>query len=224
METAPPDHPGSLLAVRGGRGSSVIVQPVPPDREAAFLDWQRGITAAAAAFPGYQATDVYPPAPGQKEWVVLIHFDSGKTLQGWLDSPTRAEWIAKLTDESRNYRMKVLPAGFGPWVAGLGLDGPRYPHWKMCLTVLLGLYPTVMVLALVLAPHTARFGLAASMLIGNACSVVFLEFLGMPFVNRLVGPWLRANGPADRRFSLTGLGVVVAALAAMLVVFTLISR
>ncbi len=222
MEPAPQHLSDPPLDVRGARGSSVIVQRVPPDRVEIFLEWQRGITAAAREFTGYRTTEVYSPAPGQKEWVVVIHFDNAKSLQDWLDSPKRAEWIAKLTDESRDYRMQVLPSGFGPWIAGL--DGPHFPHWKMCLTVLLGLYPTVMVLNLLLSPHTERFGRAVAILIGSMASVVFLEFLGMPVVNRLVGPWLRANEQQDWQRSVVGLVAIVATLALLTVLFSLIAR
>src|SRR5579871_6154959 len=89
------DRPG--FPVPRARVSSVIVHRVPADYVERFLEWQRGITAAAEASPGYQATEVYPPAdPQQLEWVVLIHFESSEALQRWLGSPARAAWTARL--------------------------------------------------------------------------------------------------------------------------------
>src|SRR5216683_2281978 len=124
MNASSPDSPGPLMEVRGARASSVIVHRVPTDCAERFLEWQRGITRAAEAFPGYQATDVYPPAdPKQPEWVVVIHFDNSVALQRWLDSPVRAEWTAKLPAEIANFRLKTLSAGFGPWFAELVADG-----------------------------------------------------------------------------------------------------
>ncbi len=118
--------------------------------------------------------------------------------------------------------MRVLPAGFGAWFAGLPEKGGALPHWKMFVTVLLGLYPTVMLLTYCLAPYTQGFGLAVSMLIGNAVSVALLEWLGMPVLSRLLGPWLRANGKETRPFSLVGLLLMVAALGVMTWLFALI--
>jgi antibiotic biosynthesis monooxygenase (ABM) superfamily enzyme len=213
---------GPPLEVRGTRASSVIVQRIPPRSADAFMEWQRGITAAAAGRPGYQATEVYPPADGrQREWVVIIHFDDAKTLRDWLESPTRAEWTANLPAEIRDFRLKTFPTGFGPWFAGVVEGGGPLPHWKMFLTVLFALYPTVMLLTLFLSPYTEGFGLAVAMLIGNAASVSFLEWLGMPVLNRLFGPWLRANGKEARTLSLLGLLLLVGALGLMAFVFSL---
>jgi antibiotic biosynthesis monooxygenase (ABM) superfamily enzyme len=224
MDQSSPDAARPLLEVRGSRASSVIVQRIPPDAAGAFLEWQRGITAAAARFPGYQQTEIYPPSAHQDEWVVVLHFDNPKTLQNWLDSPERAGWVAKLPRESRDYRLKVVPAGFGAWFAGLTGDGEPLAHWKMALTVLVGLYPTVMLLNLLLSPHTRRFGPAVAILIGNVASVAFLEWLGTPFViTPLLGPWLRARGKAKRTLTVIGLILVLAALALMTFLFRLVA-
>src|SRR5215210_7299449 len=99
MNPPSPDATRPLLQVRGARASSVIVQRISPDSAEVFMEWQRGITAAAAEFPGYQTTEIYPPSGPQEEWVVIIHFDAPRTLQDWLDSPKRAEWVARLPCE-----------------------------------------------------------------------------------------------------------------------------
>jgi hypothetical protein len=101
--------------------------------------------------------------------VVVLHFDTAAALRGWLDSPERAGWVARLRDEVGEFRLRTLPGGFGPWFA----DPPA--PWKVALTVLLGLYPTVMLLTLFVGPHTSRLGLALSMLVGNALSVALLQ-------------------------------------------------
>jgi antibiotic biosynthesis monooxygenase (ABM) superfamily enzyme len=198
------------------------VQRIPADAAEAFLEWQRGITAAAALSPGYQETEIYPPSSHQEEWVVVLHFDDLKTLEDWLDSPRRAEWVAKLPCARRDYRLQMVPAGFGAWFAGLTRDGGALPHWKMALTVLVGLYPTVMLLSLFLSPYTQRFGMAVAILIGNVASVAFLEWVGTPFViTPLLGPWLRARGKEQRTLTLLGLILVLAALVLMTFLFRL---
>lgn len=222
MNPSAPVAARPLLEFRGARASSVIVQPIPPDRAEIFLNWQRGITAAATVFPGYQTTEVYPPAdPKDQEWVVVVHFDDATTLQAWLDSPTRAEWTARLPSEIRDFRLKTFPSGFGSWFEGLAENDRPLPHWKMFLTVLCGLYPTVMLLTIFLSPHTQRFGLAVAVLIGNAASVSFLEWWGMPVISRAVGPWLRANGKDSRGYSLGGLILILAVLGLMTFLFHL---
>jgi antibiotic biosynthesis monooxygenase (ABM) superfamily enzyme len=208
------------MAVRGARASSVIVHRVPPGFAERFLEWQCGITRAAEAVSGYQATDVYPPAEaGQLDWVVVIHFDNSEALQRWLDSPVRAEWTAKLPAEIADFRLKTLSAGFGPWFAGLVDGGKLPPHWKMALAVLLGLYPTVTLLSIFVVPPPDRFGTAVTMLIGNVLGVCLLEWAVMPALNILLGPWLRANGVKGRTISAVGLVLILVGLGVLALLF-----
>jgi antibiotic biosynthesis monooxygenase (ABM) superfamily enzyme len=227
-----------ILEVRPARASSVIVQRIPPDAVDGFLQWQDGVSAAAAEFPGYQTTEVYPPPDGKQtsgkqpvgkqpegmhpEWVVVVHFDDAQTLQDWLGSRQRAEWLAKLPSETKDFQLKMLPDGLGSWFAGAPEGVGPFPHWKMFLSVLLGLYPTVMLLTFFLSPYTQRYGLAVAMLIGNAASVAFLEWLGMPILSRMLGPWLRANGKAGWTVSLVGLVLMLVALGVMTFLFQVI--
>jgi antibiotic biosynthesis monooxygenase (ABM) superfamily enzyme len=209
------------VQIQGTRASSVIVHRLRPDRVGRFLEFQRGITEAARAFPGYQATDVYPPAEGrQAEWVVVIHFDGPEALQRWLDSPVRARWVERIRTEVGDFRLKTLPTGFGAWFAGQvdGSEGGQPPSWKIALAVLLALYPTVMVLSLVL-PSPDRFGTALTMLVSNVLSVCILQWGVTPALNAVLAPWLRANGTDGRRVTLVGLVLILATLGAMAALF-----
>jgi antibiotic biosynthesis monooxygenase (ABM) superfamily enzyme len=223
MDPLPADATRAALEVRGARASSVIVQRIPAHAAEAFMEWQRAITLEAAKFPGYQTTEIYPPATEQDEWVVVLHFDNSNNLQAWLDSSKRAEWMAKLPCEARNYRLKMLPSGFGPWFAGLG-DGGLPSHGKMILSVLLALYPIVMLLTILVSPHTISWlGLAVAMLINNAVGVVILEW-GTPALNRFVlAPWLRARGPEGLRVTVIGTAIILAVLGVMAVLFRLVT-
>jgi antibiotic biosynthesis monooxygenase (ABM) superfamily enzyme len=226
MDPSSPNTPGPHVQVRGARASSVIVHRVPPDRAEQFLELQRGITEAAKAFPGYQATDVYPPAERQQsEWVVVIHFDGPETLQRWLDSPARAGWIEKLRNEMGDFRLRTLPTGFGAWFASLvnGSEGALPPPWKIALSVLLALYPTVMVLAICLGPYLNPLGLAVSMLISNALSVSILQWAVTPALNPLLRHWLRANEQKQRAVSLGGLVAILLLLGGMAMLFRLVT-
>src|SRR5258708_34721925 len=107
MNPSNPNSARPLLEVRGARASSVIVQRIPPASESVFMEWERGITAAAAEFPGYQTTEIYPPLGHQEEWVAIVHFDNQKALQDWVNSPKRAEWIAKLPPDAQDFQLKM---------------------------------------------------------------------------------------------------------------------
>ena len=214
------------MDMRVSQATAVVVQRVPAAGVAWFIDWQQGVTAAAEAFSGHRGTDVYPPPGGQAgDWVAVVNFDDAASLQAWLDSPTRQEWVEKLQTHIGKFDLTVSPGGFGPWFANClhGQETSQPPGWKMVLAVLLGLYPTVMLLTLFPGPYTQPLGLAASMLIGNALSVAALQWAVMPLLNRVVAPWLAANAAQQRLFSTAGTIAVLGLLAGLTVLFSQIT-
>jgi len=218
----PPDPSPPILRLRGPRASTVITQHYPADKADTFMAWQREVAALAGAYPGYQATEVYPPTGGGDEWVIIIHFDDEAKLQAWLDAPERAAWLAKLPDEALGFRQHTMPTGFGSWVAGQTADGTPIPSWKSFLLVLLGLYPVVMLLTLVVSPRTVDLGTAFAMLVGNILSVATLQWAVMPLLNRALAPWLQAHGRDGRLVSVVGAAGIVAAVLGMAVLFRMI--
>ena len=217
-----PDPSPPILRLRGPRASTVITQHYPEDKADTFMAWQREVAALAGAYPGYQATEVYPPTGGGDEWVIIIHFDDEAKLQAWLDAPERAAWLAKLPDEALGFRQHTMPTGFGSWVAGQTADGTPIPSWKSFLLVLLGLYPVVMLLTLVVSPRTVDLGTAFAMLLGNILSVATLQWAVMPLLNRALAPWLQAHGRDGRLVSVVGAAGIVAAVLGMAVLFRMI--
>ncbi|WP_428569276.1 MAG: hypothetical protein ACP59X_10845 [Solidesulfovibrio sp. DCME] len=214
------------MDVRVARASAVVSQRVPAGREDWFLAWQRGIAAAAEAFDGYRGTDVYPPTAGQgEEWFAVIHFDAPGQLDSWLASPVRAQWVDRLRAEIGDFQLKEFSKGFGPWFACLRDEagGNTPPGWKMALIVLLGLYPTVMVLSLFPGPLLSPLGLAASMLIGNAMSISILQWGVMPLLNAGFAWWMQPSGTAGTRTGVAGVAAIAAILALLVLFFRLLT-
>ena len=209
------------LQPRASRASAVVVQRVPAAAADGFLDWQRGATEAAEGFAGYCGTDVFPPAEGRgDEWVVLIHFEDEESLARWLDSPERARRLEELRSKVGDFDLKTPRGGLGAWFVGPGRDPEAAPPgWKMALTVLLGLFPTVMLLTIFVGPWTARLGLAGSMLIGNALSVATLQWVVMPLLTARLGPWLRAAGAGTGAVRAATPGLILLLLAALAIAF-----
>ena len=127
---------------------------------------------------------------------------------------------AKLPAGFPNFRLKTLPTGFGAWFAAQ-LDHPagQPPPWKMALTVLLGLYPTVMLLTILVGPLLAHLGTAGSMLVGNALSVSILQWGFMPLLQPLLGPWLLAGADTSRTRSAVWLVLILIVLAGQATLF-----
>ena len=222
------EQPLSHFDVRCAEASSAIVHHVSPEHVEQFLDWQNGITAAIEQFPGYRGSELYPPADdGHDQWVVVFHFVERASLAAWLGSPERAEWVQRLDRSVADYHVKRLDQGFAPWFEGDAATPTSAPPpgWKMALSVLLGLYPTVMLLTIFVAPYTNRLGLAVSMLIGNALSVSILQWLVMPMLTRALRPWLEASEASARRGRTIAVAVGgVCVLVGLAALFRIVAR
>jgi antibiotic biosynthesis monooxygenase (ABM) superfamily enzyme len=215
------------MIVHGGRVSTVVVQRVPKDKVPRFLECQRALIQAAMRFPGYQSTELFPPADERpEEWVGVLHFNDQQSLQHWLDSPVRAEWVNKLRDEIGDFELKTLPSGFGVWFAGLatGPEGKPPPSWKIAMAVLLGLYPVVMLLFVFIGPFLNPLGVAAGMLISNTISVAIGQWITMPFLTNALRRWFDANAPDNRLFSIGVLIMMWIFLGSLVVLFRVVTR
>src|SRR5262249_48027353 len=128
-------------------------------------------------------------------------------------------------NEMGDFRLKTLPTGFGAWFAGLvnGSEVGLPPSWKIALSVLLALYPTVMVLTICVGPYLQPLGLAVSLLVSNVLSVSLLQWAVTPALKPVLRPWLRANEPKQRAFSLGGLAAILLLLAGMAILFRLVT-
>lgn len=213
------------MEVRVAHASAVIVQHVPVAAKAKFLAWQRGIAQIAESFPGYAGTDIYPPGDvSNDEWVVVQHFDDDEALQDWLTAPVRQQWIDKIQAELGQATCTSLHGGFGAWFTQRMHDAAPPADWKMALIVLLGLYPTVMLLTLFFpGPYTRSWNMAAAMLLGNTLSVSALQWVIMPVLNNVLAPWLRADTKRHARLLYGGLVLILFVIAASCLAFAQIS-
>jgi uncharacterized protein len=213
IEDGEPRH--LVVAESQDRASAIIIDTIPPERREDYLRWVRGITRAAEAFGGYLGTNVFPPLQDdQQSWVTLIHYQSHDALEAWLRSDARAGWVDQFRESFGDFALHEVRGGLTPWFAQAKLPG-----WKMVLTVLLGLFPTVMLITVAISPRLNALPFAISMLVGNALSVTALQWGLMPLWNRVLGFWLKPAGTISRRSNLAGIAVVVAAIVGMLVLF-----
>ncbi|MEW6348991.1 MAG: antibiotic biosynthesis monooxygenase [Thermodesulfobacteriota bacterium] len=209
------------MELRISKASAVVVQRIPAGLADWFMEWQNGVSGAAEGFAGYRGTDLYPPSDKAGEWVVVIHFEDEESLRGWLSSTVRAAWVEKLRAQVGDFELQAMPGGFGAWFAGLahGPEGAAPSSWKMAISVLFGLYPTVMVLAIFPGPYLQPLGLAVAMLISNVLSVAILQWAVMPALNRLLASWLKAGARRQTALSVGGLLLILVLLAGLTLVF-----
>lgn len=201
----------------------VVSHRVEPGRETEFVAWQDRMIEAERTFPGFRGSELHRPIPGvQDEWTILCSFAATEDLDRWLDSPERAALLTA-APHFEAFEVHRIANPYGSWFPpdGSGQD-PGPSAWKTAVSVLVGLYPTVVILTLFIDEVWPAAPLWLSLLVGNIASVALLTWAVMPIVNRCLGFWLRSRD--DRRTDLLGLGCSLGFLTLAAVVFYLVTR
>ncbi|MFD4429096.1 antibiotic biosynthesis monooxygenase [Nocardia sp. NPDC058497] len=201
----------------------VVSHPVAADRESEFIAWQDRVTEVERTFRGFRGSELHRPIPGvQNEWTIIYSFSSAENLNRWLESPQRKALLAEAPD-FRDFEVHRIANPYGSWFPPSKTgeeDGPA--SWKTALSVLVGLYPTVVILTLIITEIWPGGQLWISLLIGNILSVSLLTWVVMPVVTRALGFWMQPG--RDPRTDMVGLACSVGFLTLAAVFFYLVTR
>jgi antibiotic biosynthesis monooxygenase (ABM) superfamily enzyme len=203
----------------------VVSHAVRPQDEEAFLEWQHRMTEAEKLAPGFGGSELFRPVPGvQDDWVAVYRFATADDLEHWLNSEARQQLLRE-GERFEDFQLRKFTTSFGSWFTlddGGQPGGP--PSWKTALSVLVGLYPTVVLLTLAISELWKSGPLWASLLLGNIVSVALLTWVVMPVVTRALRFWLAPEtGAAQPRTDLLGMLASWAFLAAAALVFWLVT-
>lgn len=221
------DGPGSWQVVAGDDEETPPVTVVYSHRvkngyEEKFCAWRDDILREMGVWPGFLGAEVFEPRPGvQEDSVLVARFDSAASFEGWMASARRARYVRRLEPLVEGYSARPLGSGLGGWFAfdDAPVVVPEPPRWKQILMVTLGLYPTVMLLAIFLDPWLRRWvAFPVQMLIGNIICVSLLTWPVMPWLNRRFAAWLNPRDGA-RTPALCGACVIGALLLLWLALF-----
>lgn len=219
------ESPSQYVLIDEGRDEAVTVavsHPPVPGREAEFLAWQQRVIEAEKAFPGFRGSELHRPVPGiQEDWIVLFTFDSSENLERWLSSSERAALLAE-GREFRGFTVKRIANPYGSWFPAGGPGAAPAASWKTALSVLVGLYPTVVILTVAIAETWPGAPLWLSLLIGNIASVCLLTWVVMPVVTRVLHFWLEPED-GERGTDARGAAISVGVLTVFAVAFWLVT-
>ncbi|WP_406471144.1 antibiotic biosynthesis monooxygenase [Streptomyces sp. NBC_01615] len=225
------DGPGTQQVISGGTQPAdplvtvVVTHRVHPDHVDDFLEWQRHMSQEESKFEGFRGTELFRPIEGlQNEWTTLYRYDKAEHLDAWLTSAKRQEVLAEGA-KFNDFKLRTIDNSFGSWFAfeENGKEAPPPSDTKTAIAVWVGLYPTVVLLALALSPLMMPLWLG--LLVSNLLSSFIMSFFTMPYyVNRLLKRWLRPSPdePAAKT-NLVGLGLVAAVTVFWVVLFYLVT-
>lgn len=202
FKTSPPSQQVIVGAnVPDELATVVVTHRVAPDEEEEFVAWQREMTAAENQFEGFEGSELFRPVPGvQQEWTAVYRFASAENLRRWLGSEERRRLLSEHPRFS-DFELRTISSRFGSWF-GDGRDSEQVNEpgrLKTSIAVYVGLYPTVMLLTLVITKLLPGVELWQSLLVGNLVSSFVMTYVTMPhYVNRVLRPWLTAEDDAPQ--------------------------
>ena len=175
-----------------GQPTAVLSRRVRPGQEGPFQRWAEAFAQALTASPGCLSCQIIPPVPGiQPDWVFVSEFREPASLRAWIDSETRHQWLAAAAPMVENTgELRVisgLESLFGLLPPG---EAAPPPVWKLAVVTLVGLYPTVLLSWLCVAPRLQPVPLLVRALLSSLFTVGLMTWGVMPLVTRLFRPWL----------------------------------
>ncbi len=209
--------------------SSVVIEYIVPQGKGwDFRRWYIRLIRTAKRSEGFIRDDRHRPLrceDGVLKWYTVIHFDQPEHLDQWLSSDQRESVLQAGKGIFAAYKFKSFTTGLEGWFSPqlgeeLGSLGP--PAWKQILSVVIGLYPIIMVQEYVFG-HLGIFeswSPASAMLANNLVTTCLLTLVGMPLIIRLLGFWLKpAYQSASIKAEVIGTIVNIAAMGLMVFVF-----
>lgn len=208
--------------------SLVLELIVPQGKGSRFRKWYARFVNMARRQAGFVRADLCPPLrclDGVVKWYSILHFDSPENLDRWQNSPERSQVLSEGQAIFSSYRYKSFTTGLEGWFSERSkLEQPRLgpPVWKQILSVVMGLYPIIMLQAFVFngLGIMQSWSMATSMVVNNLITSSILTLAVMPQITRLLRFWLR---PAYRiqslKTDLIGALIVIAALGSMVLIF-----
>lgn len=209
--------------------SFVVEYIVPVGQEQAFEQWYARLETLAGQQKGHTRTDLCEPldcGDGVIKCYYIIHFSTPQHLNDWLESDARKEILQAGQDCFLSYRYKSFTTGLEGWFSTRSGDsehsalGP--PAWKQVLSVVLGLYPTIMVQTLIFTALgiMQAWPYPSALAVNNLITASAMSWLVMPMVTKFLRFWLHpayllATPSANAR----GAALVLIALGFMVSIF-----
>ncbi len=207
--------------------SSVVLEYIVSNQQnEAFQQWYAALIRTAEAHSGFLRADPCPPLvclDDVVKWYSIVHFDTPAHLNQWLDSDDWKTMLESGQEILTAHKFKSFTTGLEGWFASgasSGSLGP--PRWKQILSVVLGLYPTIMIQSLIFSAlgFMQAWPQAVSLPINNLITSSALTWLVMPQISHLLNFWLQpAYRNASTRSNLIGIALVLTAFGMMVLFF-----
>lgn len=168
-----------------------IRRTVRAGREDEYEAWLHDLIDRAADLPGYLGTDVHRPAPGRREYLSVVRFDSIESLERFERSDLRRDALAEVEPLVEGDAVWRRLTGLEFWFsAPPGVVTPQPVRWRMAALIGLIVYVLVLTigqLAVAVLPGVAPW-LRLALVI--AIEITIMTYLLLPWLTRRLARWI----------------------------------
>ncbi len=168
----------------------VVHRRIRHGREAEFEVAMRDFVRLAMDAPGHRGITILAPAAGERDYLIVDRWHDEPSRRAFTGSAEYLGWmrrVGELTDGPP--RIEEL-TGLEGWFRGEGPHHAMPPRWKMAIATFIGVCPTASALSLTIGPTVRSWPFIVGQIAFNACVVGLLTWFVMPFVTRVLKPWL----------------------------------
>ena len=169
-----------------------VARKVLPGHEAAYEDWVKGVSAAAATYPGHLGISVLrPSAQTNGEYVLIYRFDTYEHGRAWEESELRKSWVAKLDGIAAGPARFTKVTGLEFWfdLPTVPVAAKPSPH-KMALTLIVVVFALVYPMQLTVGVWLGDVPLWLKVITIVVLQVLLMTYIVMPRVTHILKPWL----------------------------------
>ncbi len=171
-----------------------ITRRVRPGCEAEFQEALREFFHASFTHRGVLGASMLTPPPGSdtREHGILRTFANEAERDSFYESPMFKAWEERARTMTEGEPVYRQLHGLEAWFRAPHQPPPR---WKMAAAILLGVYPTSLILAVTAGEFVQNWPFLSRSLVISVCMVTLLTWVVMPAVTRLLQGWLNPPPP-----------------------------
>jgi antibiotic biosynthesis monooxygenase (ABM) superfamily enzyme len=192
---------------KDGPVTVIVTRIAKSDKIREFEEWMDGIIHEAMKFEGHMGVNVIRPSDlSNPEYVIIFRFNTFENLAKWENSEARREWLAKSKEVAEGEPIIEKQTGLEFWFTPRSRSGSikgdnkaaassstapiAPPRYKMAIVITAIIFILVSILLPQIRQLTTGLHIHLSTFLGVAIMVLLMTYVIMPFLTRLLGPWL----------------------------------
>lgn len=176
-----------------------ITRHVDPGHEDQMLAWLRAGTQLSERFDGFLGSGWVRPSAGSTEWHMLYRFADAEALRVWDESEQRRWWLESAQGfvESALHEKRTGIEGWFDEPTTVDRQDLRPsplppPRWKQMCAIFIVFFPLSLAANELGRVYAADWWLPVRVLVTVCAMTPLMTYVFLPFVTRLLAPWLNA--------------------------------